>query len=33
MNSAKRQMKQMLDEVKAREKNKMVQIIVDVDPM
>lgn len=31
--SAKRQMKQMLDGVKSAEKNKMVQIIVDVDPM
>jgi len=31
--SAKRQMQQMLDEVKAGDKNKMVQIIVDVDPM
>lgn len=31
--SAKRQMQQMLDSVKAGDKNKMVQIIVDVDPM
>ena len=31
--SAKRQMKQMLEGVKARDKNKMVQIVVDVDPM
>lgn len=33
MVSAKRQMKQILDEVKSRDRNKMVQIIVDVDPM
>ncbi len=31
--SAKRQMQQMLDSVKARDKNKTVQITVDVDPM
>ncbi|MEI7828275.1 MAG: primosomal protein N' [Prolixibacteraceae bacterium] len=31
--SAKRQMQQMLESVKTRDKNKMVQIIVDVDPM
>lgn len=31
--SAKRQMQQMLESVKARDKNKTVQIIVDVDPM
>ena len=31
--AAKRQMQQMLESVKAREKNKTVQIIVDVDPM
>ena len=31
--SAKRQMQLMLDEVKSRDKNKMVQIVVDVDPM
>ena len=31
--SAKRQMQQMLEGVKARDKNKMVQIVVDVDPM
>jgi len=31
--SAKRQMQQMLESVKARDKNKMVQIVVDVDPM
>jgi primosomal protein N' (replication factor Y) len=31
--SAKRQMQQMLESVKARDKNKSVQIIVDVDPM
>ena len=31
--SAKRQMQQMLDSVKTRDKNKTVQIIVDVDPM
>ena len=33
ISSAKRQMQQMLDSVKARDKNKMVQIVVDVDPM
>ena len=33
VNSAKRQMKQMLDSVKARDKNKTIQIVVDVDPM
>ena len=31
--AAKRQMQQMLESVKARDKNKTVQIIVDVDPM
>lgn len=31
--SAKRQMQLMLEEVKSRDKNKMVQIVVDVDPM
>lgn len=31
--SAKRQMQQMLEGVKVREKNKTIQIIVDVDPM
>lgn len=31
--AAKRQMQQMLESVKARDKNKSVQIIVDVDPM
>jgi primosomal protein N' (replication factor Y) len=31
--AAKRQMQQMLESVKARDKNKMVQISVDVDPM
>ncbi len=31
--SAKRQMQQMLEDVKGREKNKTVQISVDVDPM
>jgi primosomal protein N' (replication factor Y) len=31
--SAKRQMQQMLESVKSRDKNKTVQIIVDVDPM
>jgi primosomal protein N' (replication factor Y) (superfamily II helicase) len=31
--TAKRQMQQMLDSVKSGDKNKMVQIIVDVDPM
>jgi hypothetical protein len=31
--TAKRQMQQMLESVKARDKNKMVQIVVDVDPM
>jgi primosomal protein N' (replication factor Y) len=31
--AAKRQMQQMLEQVKARDKNKKVQIIVDVDPM
>ncbi len=31
--SAKRQMQQMLESVKARDKNKTVQIVVDVDPM
>jgi len=33
INSAKRQMKQMLESVKARDKNKSIQIVVDVDPM
>jgi primosomal protein N' (replication factor Y) len=33
VSSAKRQMQQMLESVKARDKNKMVQIVVDVDPM
>lgn len=33
INSAKRQMKQMLEGVKARDKNKTIQIVVDVDPM
>ncbi len=31
--SAKRQMQLMLEEVKSRDKNKMVQIVVDVDPL
>ena len=31
--SAKRQMQLMLEDVKSRDKNKMVQIVVDVDPM
>jgi primosomal protein N' (replication factor Y) len=31
--TAKRQMQQMLESVKARDKNKMVRIVVDVDPM
>ncbi len=33
ISSAKRQMQVMLASVKARDKNKMVQIVVDVDPM
>ena len=33
VSAAKRQMQQMLDSVRTRDKNKMVQIIVDVDPM
>ncbi len=31
--SAKRQMQQMLESVKARDKNKTIQIVIDVDPM
>ena len=33
ISSAKRRMQQILDSVKSQEGNKMVQIIVDVDPM
>jgi primosomal protein N' (replication factor Y) len=33
VSSAKRQMQQMLDGVKGRDKNKTIQIVVDVDPM